>query len=217
MADLITLEQLKIALGIPNPADPHPDDAKNAAAIAAASAIVRNYTDLTFELSTGTISTRQFEYDGSGFLDIDDAQQITAVTEAYGGVTNSYTRTLTADDWVARPFNTPIKYWLQLAGENYFDSPEMGFTWNADTYSGRNFRYPNIVNVTAIWGWDEIPADVQQATIWTALHLAENPKNLIAESIEGYSRTYTSGGGTLADALPDRAEAVLAPYVLARV
>lgn len=222
MADLITLTDLKTALGIPDPSAEHPDDAKWAAAISASSAIVRTYTDRTFEIAPPGIpvpTERVFEYDGSGYLDINEAQAVTAVSASYGSVSLPQIRNLTVDEWFARPFNYPVKWWLQLPDNPLaWGSPAMGFTRNADTYSGIGYYgYPTLITVTAIWGWPEIPEDVKRAVVWTSLHLAENPKNLIAESIEGYSRSYSAGGGTVVDDIPDRARAVLSQYIVPRV
>lgn len=221
MADLITLTELKTALGIPDPSAEHPDDAKNAAAISAATEIIRTYTDRTFDITppAAVATSRQFEYDGSGYLDIDDAQTITTVSAIYDSTFNPTSRPLNAFEWSARPFNKPVKFWLQLPDSPYAQgSPAMGFKYNADTYSeyGRSLEY-SIIEVTAVWGWPEIPADIRQAVIWTTLHLAENPKSYIAESIEGYSRAYSIGGGTVDDVLPDRARQVLLPYIVPRV
>lgn len=224
MADLVTLERLKIALGIPEPAVEHQDDAKNNAALASASAIIRTFTDRSFEVSAqGSVATpRQFEYDGSGYLDIDDAQTITGVSAVYGGTTLPQSRILGTDEWLARPFNKPVKFWLQLPESYYaYGSPEMGFERNLDTYyqygGVRGYGYPTIIEVTAVWGWPSIPEDIQQAVIWTALHLVTNPNSYVSESIESYSRSYSQGGGEIGDALPERARAVLLPYITPRV
>lgn len=222
MADLITLTKLKTALGIPDPSAAHPDDAKWSNALAASSAIIRTYTDRKFEVTPAGIPVpegRVFEYDGSGYLDIDEAQVVTDVSASYGGPTLPQIRNLNVDEWFARPFNYPVKWWLQLPDNPLaWGSPEMGFTRNVDTYSGIGYYgYPTLITVTAVWGWPEIPEDVQQAAIWTTLHLSENPKSFTAESIEGYSRSYSAGGGTVSDDMPDRARAVLSQYIIPRV
>lgn len=213
MAPLISLTQLKTALGNPNPSAPDPKDATYTSALNAASALIRNYTGLKFEVATLPISSaRKFEYDGSGFLDIDEAQKITNVT-TQAGFSGATITTMTSDEWSAYPLSFPVKLWLRLADLPYGGiSPEMGFTYNLDTLAYRMPMKPQIVTVTGIWGWPEIPADVQQATIWTALSIAETPRVYTQESIENYSRT--RGGAVDAEPIPERAQAALMPYII---
>jgi hypothetical protein len=219
MDPLITLTDLKAAAGIPNPSAANPIDAKFTLALNAASTLIRAYTGLRFEAASGSISSvRQFEYDGSGYLDIDEVQNVSAITHT-AGYTGSLTQSLTSDEWVGYPLNFPVKLWLTLPRGIYGRgiSPEMGFTYNLDTYSGYGagaFK-PTLVSVTGVWGWPEIPADVQQAAIWTAMSIAESPRPYTQESIEGYSRT--RGAGVVHDAIPERAQLALLPYIIPQV
>lgn len=217
MANLITLDTLKIALGEPLVADP--EDAKHSLAIASASSLIRNYTGLQFDVSGSSpvASPRRYEYDGSGFLDIDECQAITSVTteSGYSGMPASVVN-LSVNEWSAYPLNGPVKLWLRLA-ENYYGvgSPEMGFTYNLDTLAYKYPFKPNIITVTATWGWATIPDDVQQAVIWTALNLAESPRPYTQESIENYSRT--RGASDTEEPIPLRAQAILQNYIIPRV
>jgi hypothetical protein len=207
-ADLITLDRLLDALNkLPGDMEPQEIE-KYEASIRAASAAVRAYTDRDFTLnSSGTATTRTFEYDDSGYIDIDDAQTVTAVSLAmpFGGLPQN----LVSGQFQALPYNGPIKDSLILFGQPYaFGSREMGFTWNLDRYEGPMGPGPT-VEVTAIWGWPEIPEDVQQATVWTAAAFAEDARQVTAESIEGFSRSMNVIAPT---ALPLRARDLLDEY-----
>lgn len=214
---LISLARLKRAAGgYADPEADHPDDDRLMDAIMGASAMIRAYTGLRFEVAEelAEADDRQFEYDGTGYLNIDECQEIDGITTV-GGYTGLLPQTLTVDEWAAYPLNLPVKLWLRLPEGIYGRSlsPEMGFTFNLDRYEYRQLTRPNIVTVTALWGWPSIPYDVQQAVAWTALSLAETPKPYTQESIEGYSRTR----GPEEDAIPQRAQVALLPYVVPAV
>lgn len=216
---LVTLTRFKSSLeNVNDPSAPDPRDAQYNAAIIAASELVRNYTSFRFDLADefADPEPRDYEYDGSGFLDIDEAWSVVSVSQ-HGNYDQAYTWTLSTYEWGAYPLNKPVKYWLQLP-QNFAGvgmSPEMGFAYNLDTLYYKYQERPNIVTVTALWGWPEIPEDVQQATIWTATAITETSKPYTSESIEGYSRT--RGAADDGEALPERAKAALAPYLIPRV
>ncbi len=213
MADpLITLERYKTALGL-NPLTTSPDDDKYEAAIDSASMLVRNFTHLTFEIAgTGALAaTRQFEYDGSGYVDIDEAQSISAVG-ILGNYSGATSRALTQYEWSAYPLRGPVKTWIRVPVGIGGISPEMGFAYNLDTLYYKYPTTPGFVTITAIWGWPYIPADVQQAVIWTATSIAETQRPYQQESIESYSRT--RGPSDSAESLPERAQVALMPYII---
>lgn len=201
MADLVTLADLKTALGITD-AD---SDTRLQQAIENASAAIRSYVDRPFETPVTASSTRSYAYDGSGVLEIDDAQTVTAVVQ--DGIT------LTADEYSAEPFLAPIT-WLFLPPYSRPGSPEMGFTRNLDRLWWKTYEAPQIVQVTGTWGWPTIPKDVEQAAIYTAAAFAETPRPFISERLGEVSRTYTPAG--LRDAIPSRAKELLEPYFRGR-
>lgn len=204
MADLITLDRFKVALGATGV--DAVEDSKRAQAIRGASAVVRSYAGRKFEVATGMYSDRSFDYDGSGIVDIDDALSVISVSINSGFAT---IRTLPVNEYTLQPMNGVVTEWILMSANAYgIASPQMGFTWNADTYDGF-FNSPVIVTVTADWGYAQIPEDVQQATIWVAANILENPRPYISESIEGYAR---SVGPAQTDAIPERAKEILAPY-----
>jgi hypothetical protein len=217
MADLITLTEFKTALGLPIQTDP--SDGKLSWHIASASALVRNYTGLEFLVTDeyAFAEDRSYEYDGCGFLDIDECQEVTAVAVQSGYIGDTTTTTsLTVNEWSAYPLNGPVRQWLRLAPNAYgVGSPEMGFTYNLDTLAYKLPSRPNIVIVTASWGWPAIPDDVKQATIITAEAMSEGNRPYTQESIENYSRT--RGASDLEEPLPLRAQAILQNYIVPRV
>lgn len=216
---LVSLEALKVALGtFPNPSAANTQDPGLQQAIAVASSMVRHYTGMRFEIANPALpaSIRTFEYDGSGYLNVDECIAISGITtnSGYSGATDI---ALSSDAWSAYPLNLPVKTWLRLPEGplGYGISPAMGFTYNLDTIDPRGYVKPMIVSVNATWGWPEIPYDVQQATIWTAVAINESPTSYTQESIENYS--HTKGPGSDLEAIPDRAQAALDPYIVPQV
>jgi len=195
--DLITLQSLKDAIGIP--AVDTGRDVRLTQAIKNASSAIRTYTDRDFATALVT-ETRNFLYDGSGTLEIDDcaASSITAVTVAGTSISSS--------QYIAQPDRrSPVHYWLLINGVNGV-SPAMGFTYGLDTY---DFNQPVTVTVTASWGWPVVPDDVQQAAIYTAAAMAESPKPYISQQFESYSVQMPA---PMVDAIPSRAKSLLDPY-----
>ncbi len=209
-ADLITLDRLLDALNKLQ-ADMEPQEVrKYQASIKSASAAVRAYTQRDFTVNTSrTAKVRTFEYDDSGYVDIDDAQTISSVSVIFPYSAPTYT--LRTEMWQALPYDGPVFDNIVLYGPiNYGGiSPEMGFTWNLDRYEGNFGGPPPAIEVTAVWGWPEIPEDVQQATIWTSAAFAEDARQVTSESIEGFSRSMNVLAPT---ALPLRARDLLDQY-----
>lgn len=195
-------------------------------AILSASAAVRSYTDRKFELQADADqSPRQFKYEG-GLLEIDDAQSVTSVSIA----TTPFAvgRTLDPVEWYASAIENPdgvfdtIELFTRLPFGT--SSPAMGFTYNLDNYFAR--YGPVIIEVDAVWGWPEIPQNVKAATVITANVdvVQSDPSALSAESIGGYSRSFSNvtsaTGGARSSRLqpyiqiiPIQAIALLDPYL----
>src|SRR3954470_10229168 len=114
-ADLLTLAEFKTYEGIP--LSDTSNDTQSNALIKAASLAIRNFTGRDFVV--GSVSEqRTFEYDGSGYLDIDDCQSVASVALSF---------TLGPDQildptyqWRPKPFNAPVHnlayYYLEIAG-----------------------------------------------------------------------------------------------------
>lgn len=218
MSDLITLNEFKTAAGIALTNTLH--DAEYTWMIPVASRMVSQYAGRDFGAPNVT-EQRPFEYDGSGYLDIDDAQSISAVAMAVPGGSD-----LPLDStyqWFPLPNkrdDSPVYYYISLPnfiGSSGFSS-EMGFTRNLDVWVndyGRP-RIPTILKVTGVWGWPTIPEDVKQAVVWTieGWHSRGEDEDLTAEAISGYSRSWgqRGAGSTPALAIPSRARDVLSNY-----
>jgi hypothetical protein len=214
MATIIDLATYKSLMGIQS-ADTR-KDAQITALLPAASRAVRTFTGRNLEIAAGA-SQREYQYDGSGVLDIDDCSTITAL-ETDAGVLGA-TYPITVDQWTAMPQDdSDVFYYVVLLGGPYLGaSPEMGFKRNLDQYPW-SYRKP-LVRVTATWGWSAIPDDVKLAT---ALTIGEflgsqasqgGSEGLTAEGIEGWSRAWgVRGGGATALAIPNRARDLLVGY-----
>lgn len=209
---LITLNEMKVAEGV-DPADmtDAKRDAKWAQAILFASAAIDKYCDRGFSSSVIT-EQRQFEWDNSGFVDIDDATAIQDVIYSIGG----YDTTVATNQWRAEPFAFPVFTYIVMPPiSGMLFSPAMGFNQNLDVlYKERGFvGLGPTVKVDATWGWTTVPDDVKMAVVWTAAGMAADPNPYVSESIANYSHAIALRGPTVAEAIPERARDLLAPYV----
>lgn len=211
---IITLAELRDFLGI-DPTDTR-NDARYTSLIPAASAAIRAYTQRDFGLPVET-GERAFLYDGSGFLDVDDASAITSVvfTYPYG----SPDITLDPETW--SPKDSPAYTYVEIPsdlGRLGPLSPEMGFTWNADVYArergGGLYPTPKTVKVTGTWGWAVIPDDVKVAASWVVQAWESRPAsdNMTAEAIEGWSRAWGTRNMSVQLAIPEPVRDLLANY-----
>jgi hypothetical protein len=211
--DLITLAEFKTAMGVAaGDVDPT-RDARYQQSIDQASTAVSTYTDRDFATATVT-EQRSFEYDGSGFVDIDDCSNITAVTYSISG----YDTLIPTFEWRGEPYGGAVFTYLVVPNWGPRFSPEMGFTSNIDVLyrEGRFTGLGPTVKVDGTWGWTDVPDDVKRAVIWTAVSMADNPEPYISESIADYSHTSEARGLT-EDAIPGRAKDLLAPYMRMKV
>ena len=220
MADLLTLTEYKNYAGISLTDTTH--DTQINKMLAAASLAIRNYTDRSFDTTLVEDTERIFPYDGSGFLDIDDATEITQVALSF---------TLGPDQvldstyqWRAMPYGkTPYNYLIMSGVYPWGASFEMGFMENLDVMAreGRLLAQLPLAKVTGTWGWLAIPEDVKLAALWTledwgAGEAGATTPGAVSESIEGFSRSF---GGSRSEAaarsllaVPNRAKDLLAHY-----
>lgn len=222
MADLITLDELLVARGD----DPAQIDSKTADRyewlIGVASALARSYTGRDFGAPQLT-EQRSFQYDNSGYLDIDDASAISAVAFVdSAGVASD--NVLQSNQWFPQPSlrdDAPVYWYLILPGAPGSPgfSPEMGFTYNADVYYAEHQRgagIPQMVKVTGTWGWPTVPVDIKQATIWAIEDWInrDSGEGLASEAIAGYARAWSRGSqdAPVGMAMPGRSLDVLASY-----
>lgn len=214
MADLLTLTELRTFLGVDS--TDHRDDTMYAAMIPAASVAIRNFTERDFGAPSVT-EERAYEYDGSGYIDIDDA---TAITRVAFSVPSGADIELPTDSWRAMPVlrdDAPVFYYLLIAGGYSGLSTEMGFLRNLDVLAaeGRLPQVTPLAKVTGTFGWPAVPEDVKLAALWTIQEWTskDSGESLSAESIEGFSRSWGSKtGGTTSLAIPNRARDILANY-----
>jgi hypothetical protein len=213
MANLISLSEYKEYVGISS-TDTR-DDTRITALLPAVSRTISLYTGRSFDVSTGTASTRSYQYDGSGILDIDDCSAVTALSTDGGTPGQSYS--LLSEQWVLMPQDdSDVFYYLLLLGGPYLgSSPEMGFERNLDTMD-MWFRQP-IISVTATWGWPSVPPDVKLAASMILSDLLARKGNtsegVTAEAIEGFSRSWAGRTGpSAALTIPNRARDILAGY-----
>ena len=211
MADLLTLNEFKTLMGITSTND----DAQYTALIPVASAAVISYAQRDFGSSSVT-EARTFQYDGSGYVEIDDASLITTVEFVVPNATNV---SVPSDLWTALPYNGPIFTYIQLNDAYSGVNPWMGFERNLDVLyrEGRLSAATRVVSVTATWGWPIVPQDVKLATAWTIDDWKNKPSSdgLTSEAIEGWSRSWAGRAANQqipALAIPSKARDLLANY-----
>jgi hypothetical protein len=208
--NLINLEELKFAMNIAAGEVDALRDARLQQAIRDASAAVRRFADRAFG-KPEVPGTRIYEWDASGYLDIDDCMSVTSVVFTFGG----FEFPIEPFYWRPEPQEGPPYIYLTIPHWAGVYSPEMGFERNLDVIS-KDRGWPGLiptVKVTASWGWPEVPADVRRATIWTAAAMSEKPENYVSESIAGYSYSTSNRTSGLPTAIPAQAQDILSAYV----
>lgn len=208
--NLLSRSEYKQYIGID--ADDTRQDSRIDLLLPAVTRLVESYTDRDFEVATGVATARTYQYDGDGFLDIDDCVAISSVATDAGVVGESYP--LESVEWTAQPSRGETYYYLLVHGQRFPFSPEMGFARNLDTL---DVGYkPVTVTVTAQWGWPSVPEDVKLAAAWVIQASLTKPSNddLAAEAIAGYSRSWVRGN-QMPEALgiPNRARDLLSNYI----
>lgn len=218
MADLITLQDYRDATRYTSIDATY--DTQVTKAIMYASAAIRNFTERDFGAAAVT-EDRTFDYDGSGFCDIDDAATVNSVTLVVPGFTDQL---LDAVMWRAMPQrrdDAPVYFYIYMPGVCWYGaSPQMGFTRNLDVLwqEGRWATQPPLVKVNAVWGWPVVPDDVKQATIWAVEDWMSTTSSsagpVTSHSIESFSESFGARSGTslVSGALPQRALDILALY-----
>lgn len=213
--DIITLAELKEILGI-DPTDTREDD-RYLAMLPAVSSAIRSYTGREFGLPLAT-GDRSFFYDGSGYLDIDDATAVNSVTFTFPY--NAPDIVLDSESYIVH--ESPVYTYIEMPGYAGRPTPgvsgEMGFHYNLDTYlRERGNPVARTVTVNGSWGWATVPPEVKLAAAWIiqAWSSRSNAEGLTGESIAGYNRSWRTmagdaGGGKFA--MPDQARDLLAPY-----
>jgi hypothetical protein len=206
---LLTLSELRTLLGV-DPTYTLNDD-KYLAMIGGVSEAIRTYTGRDLGLPVA-VEERTYFYDGSGFVDIDDATDVTLVKFAYPYSAPDIT--LTTDDYTVR--DSPVYTYIELPGYtgHPWGSPEMGFKFNLDTYVRDRGAYalPKQVKVDGTWGWAEVPDDVKMAAAWVIQSWATRAStdNMTSEAIEGWARSW--GNKTASLAIPEAARDILSAY-----
>lgn len=196
MADYINAQQFKIRFGI----NVNSDDSRIAEHVSAASREVDSMCGRHF--GTASETTRYFAPVSWNLVCIDDAYDITTV--ALDSADNgNYSTTLSAGaDYTTEPYNGvglngqsgwPV-YMLRATGASY----------RFHTYT----RRPSIA-VTAKFGWEEVPADVTEATYLLA-HRLYYERDVPSGNVPGSAEF---GGAPLRR--PYTVERLLQPYVRA--
>jgi hypothetical protein len=202
------LNTMKAWLGIP--ADNTDNDAKVTAAIAAASRSVDNYCQRRFWLDT-VLTARTFQpydllmldlwCDGPGG-DIGSLTGLTVACDTSGDGT--YETVWSTTDFQPLPVNAPYAYaeprpWTKLRAVGTKTFPWLVNTW---------LTHLNRVQVTALWGWPEIPEDVITATKLKAARIFHRK-----DSVQGIAGFGEFGAVKLSRGEDSDAMLLLTPYM----
>jgi len=204
VAPLVDLDTYKLAIGETDAAN----DAKHQLFLDASIQAVLNFTDRDFATDL-VLETRTYEAPDLGFIvDIDGATEVVDVDDIGGAEWRTGSEGPAASQGV-------ITY-IEIAAFRPA-SALMGFTRNEDRL-GTGFS-PS-VDVTANWGWPEVPADVVQAVIWTAEDLEGESGNAtgglaaksVAEVAENYLQQSVVRNFDDNEPLSPRSRTLLLPY-----
>lgn len=201
--DLISVEQYKLFNNID--LDDTTNDAAIEQMISMVSAAILRLTDRDFG-STSVLTTRTYDYNGGGVVNIDDCSEIISVALDGNGLVDA--------DFAAQPRNEPVYFYLDLFTQPGYSnlSPEMNFTRNMGVYGSSPVRTRSTVEVEALFGWPEVPADVALAALHMVDASLELPKDEVSsESIAEYS--YSNAEAEFnSDRWPRKAADLLRPY-----
>lgn len=203
MSAILTSEEYKALRGIKD----SKRDTQIAAALPSAEDAVVNYAQRAFN-KTPEAATRNFVYEGQSILEIDDCQTVTAIK--FDGVE------LSPESYILGPQGIgSVFYYVELldypwaAYDPYIDP------FLVNVHPGRRRRRKRIVEVTATFGWAEIPASVKQAVAFLMDEFTPEPEEtgrLAAESIVDYSKVFDRQSGNDPAQLPPRVMELLDPF-----
>jgi hypothetical protein len=189
VTDYTDLAAVKADLGIDNT----DDDTAISAAISAASRAIDRATGTTFSATT---EARLFTASrGGGTVYVDRFTDPTGLVVKTGSG-GTYDTTIDAADYVLWPYSAPAR------GLAYYRIDVPGRSFGVE--AGRP-----TVEVTAAWGWDYVPDDIELATRLKAIHLyhrREAPHGRASYADDSASSEVTYGPD------PDVAS-LLAPYI----
>lgn len=160
MTAYATVEDLSARLSADGTAVSSLHDGELQDALDAAHVLVDGHCGRTFARSD-TATARKFEPEDSGCLDVDDFWTTSGLVIATDtGDSGSYTTTWASTDYELEPANGIVN---GLTGFPYTEIRAVGGLW---------FPLPRrreyTVQVTAKWGWENVPAPVKQATLLLA-------------------------------------------------
>lgn len=205
------------------------DDDIHQSALDAATEAVINYCDRDFGAVVVPNLSKTYWYNGSGILNIADADTVHSVTIQGASA-------LPTTAWIAKTEGPP-----QLLVYTYIELPAidwrrgtftdsmgaMGFTYNLDQFLLHGAAQREIqVTVNADFGWATVPKSVKRAVVITAQDLEEitgssgEEGGLASKSVADVSESFfgaSAPGTTRDEALPALARALVDPYARANL
>lgn len=182
-----TLANVKAQLGITDSTE----DTLIGLAIDAASRSIDRWTDTEFNTSVAT--ARAFYVSADGMVWLDRFTSVTGLV-VKTGTDGTYPTTLTSTQFVLQPPDAPAR------GQAYYA------VLSPIAYFPRSYGFPTL-QVTARWGYDTIPADVELAARIKACHLFQRKDSPMGTAgIDGF------GDVTISRAEDPDVHMLLTPY-----
>lgn len=151
MADLVTVDELKSYLRIPVDEEDTTDDAELQLAVSAASSAIQQIANRSFEVAGESATPRVFtatRHGGRYEIVVDDFQDDTGLEVASDPLEDeSFSEAVTA--YSLRPFNVGDSAYNLIALDRGYSVP----------------LHAGAIEVTAKWGWTEVPNAVKLATL----------------------------------------------------
>lgn len=151
--------------------------------------------------------TRVFEHDGSRVLEIDPCRNPTLVRVTGTPKDTDSWSELDDDDWIAEPQRFPIKQRIRFLGARPLPARRSGWSALSRHVTGRETRWPggddyedvhSSVEVTAVWGYAEVPDHVKFAALLWIAQLYKRDVQFLSDSVPDGQRV---AGGIPKDVL----------------
>lgn len=191
LADYATLTDLKSYLTITS--TDTVDDNELYIALDAAQAAVERMTGRCFGYASATSARLFSKVSSSGYIQIDDVATATGLTVGTSNGDGTYT-TLASTSWTVKPDNAIVRGY-PITGIQTYGACTTSALWPA-------------FQVTAKWGWPQLPAEITQATLILAGRLFKRKGS--PEGVAGFGEF---GTVRITGSDPDVAR-LLAPYTI---
>lgn len=153
-----------------------PTDAWFEQAVNGVSTQIQSKVGRKYQPRSSTPETRQFLHDGGPTLEIDDCTDLSLVRASNDPQDASTWEDVETEQWIAEPLNEAIKTQVRFLGD--IDWPASNIGWDALAFhlgsttrtqwpveTMREGKVVTVVEVTAKWGHETVPGNIQLAAL----------------------------------------------------